>query len=472
MLKTIIEKELRDVIGSTKFAIGFGVCAVLILLSFYSGASSFLQSRAQYEAAVAENVRQMEGITNWLQLQQHRIFLKPQPITSLVTGVSNDIGRTIAMQGRGELTSEGSRFAEEPVLAVFRFLDLEFLFQVVLSLFAILLGYNAISGEKEQGTLKLSFANAVPKDTYILGKLIGSYIALVAPLVGAMLLGALVLPLMGVAMGGAEWVRLVLVMITGLLYFAAFLSLAILVSASTMRSADSFLILLVIWIGAVLVIPRASVQLAGRAVEVPSVDSQLVEKAKFSYQQFAEDRKAMNSFKPSGDLSDPMKAMGQFNKFMDSLADERQQRANDLAARLKEDRTNKQSEQQSLAFALARLSPASSLSLSLSALAGTSATLGDNFVNQAMEYQKAYAQFFREKTGVSPGGRMIMIRMTDDSIEKPKPVDPTELPQFVSTPEPLEKSIQAASFDMGLLALFTLLFAGGAYFKFLHYDVR
>jgi len=471
MLKTIIEKELRDIIGSTKFAIGFGVCAVLILLSFYSGASSYLQSRAQYEAAVAENVRQMEGITGWLQLQQHHIFLKPQPMASLVTGVSNDIGRTIAVQGRGELTAEGSRFAEEPVLAVFRFLDLEYLFQIVLSLFAILLGYDAISGEKEQGTLKLSFANAIPKDTYILGKLIGNFVALVVPLIGAMLLGALVLPLMGVSMGGAEWVRLGLVMVTGLLYFAAFLSLAILVSASTSRSADSFLILLVIWIGAVLVIPRASVQLAGRAVDVPSVDSQLVEKAKFASQQFAEDRKAMNSFKPTGNLSDPMKAMEQFNQFMDSLANDREQRANELAARLSEDRTNKQGEQKSLAFALARLSPSTSLSLSLSALAGTSATLGDNYVHQAMEYQKAYAQFFRDKTGVNPGGRMMMIRMNDDG-EKPKPVDPMELPQFDFTSEPLGKSIQAASFDMGLLALFTFLFAGGAYFKFLRYDVR
>ena len=43
------------------------------------------------------------------------------------------IGRTIEVQGRGSLRSEGSRFGEEPILAVFRFVDLEFTFQVVLS---------------------------------------------------------------------------------------------------------------------------------------------------------------------------------------------------------------------------------------------------------------------------------------------------------------------------------------------------
>jgi len=197
----------------------------------------------------------------------------------------------------------------------------------------------------------------------------------------------------------------------------------------------------------------------------------LVEKAKFSSQLFAEDAVAMNNFKPTAELSDPMKAMEQFNQFMDSLANDREKRSNELAARLAEDRTNKQREQGLLAFSFARLSPASSLSLSLSALAGTSAALGDNFVAQAMEYQKAYGQFFKEKTGVNPGGRMVMIRQVVGG-DKPQPIDPMELPQFDYTTEPLGKSVQAAAFDMGLLALFTLLFSGGAYFRFLRYDVR
>ena len=33
MLKALIEKEIRDIIGSTKFVISFSVCAVLILLN-------------------------------------------------------------------------------------------------------------------------------------------------------------------------------------------------------------------------------------------------------------------------------------------------------------------------------------------------------------------------------------------------------------------------------------------------------
>ncbi len=222
MLKVLIEKEIRDIIGSTKFAVIFGACAVLVLVSFYVGARTYQANQSQYEAAKAENLRQFEGLTDWFSVQQYRVFLPPQPLAALVSGVSNDIGRTTEIWGRGELSAQDSKFGDEPIYAVFRFLDLEFMFQIVLSLFAVLLGYDAISGEKERGTLKLSFANSVPHYKYILGKIIGSLAALAVPLLVALSIGCLILPVLGVPLSGDDWMRLALVIATGLLYFAAF----------------------------------------------------------------------------------------------------------------------------------------------------------------------------------------------------------------------------------------------------------
>ena len=67
-------------------------------------------------------------------------------------------------------------YSDDPILAVFRFLDLTFIIQVVLSLFAIVLTYDSISGEREQGTLRLTFANAVPRGVYLVAKLIGTWL--------------------------------------------------------------------------------------------------------------------------------------------------------------------------------------------------------------------------------------------------------------------------------------------------------
>ena len=293
MLRVIIEKEIRDQFGSAKFLLAFVVCAVLTILSFYLGASNYEVSRVQHEAALAENLRRLDGVTDWLMVRENRVFLPPQPLASLVTGVSNDIGRTTEVSGRGELAAHDSRYNEEPLFAVFRFLDLEFLFMVVLSLFAILLGYDAVSGEKERGTLRLALANAVPRSTFILGKVIGSFLSLSAGLLVAIIIGCLLLPVMGVPMAGGEWARLGLIVLCGLLYVGTFLTVSIFVSTVTHRSSGSFLISLVIWIVAVLIVPRASVLLAGRAVDVPSVDNIAAQKASYASGLWADFRTSM-----------------------------------------------------------------------------------------------------------------------------------------------------------------------------------
>lgn len=473
MLRVLIEKEIRDIIGSAKFAVIFGACAILILTSFYVGARTFQSNRAQYEAAKAENLRQFEGMTDWFNVQQFRIFLPPQPLASLVGGVSNDIGRTTEVWGRGELSAEDSKFGDEPIYAVFRFLDLEFMFQVVLSLFAVLLGYDAISGEKERGTLKLSFANAIPRARYILGKIIGSLIALAVPLIAALGIGCLLLPLLGISLSADDWVRLILIIFTGLLYFAAFLSLSIFVSARTERSSHSFLVLLVVWILCVLIVPRASVLLAGRAVDVPSVDELAAQKARFQQQQWQEDRASWGNFKPS-QTGDPSSALDELNRFMEEQADIRDKKMQELTDRLNEQRINKQIEQQRLAFGLARISPAAALSLGVTNLAGTSIELKDHYSDEAKTYQSEYARFMKEKTGTTPGGRAFMFRMKieDGDDTKPEPINPKELPQFEYRQPDLAQSISTAALDMGLLAFFNLLFFVGAFVSFLRYDVR
>jgi ABC-type transport system involved in multi-copper enzyme maturation permease subunit len=473
MLWTIVQKEARDLLSTAKFATTFGVSAVLILLAFYVGAQNHKLAVAQHEASQAENLRQMEGITDWFALEQHRIFLPPSPLEALVTGVSNDIGRTAEVKARGEIIAEDSRYNEDPIFAVFRFLDLTFIFQVVLSLFAILLGYDAICGEKERGTLRLTFANAVPRATYVLGKLIGSFGTLALSLVVAMSLGCLLLPALGVYLNGAEWLRLGIIILAGLLYFGAFLALSVFVSSLTHRTSSAFLLLLVIWIGAALIVPRASVLLAGRAVDVPSVDEVSAQKATYGRQLWKEFREGMKAFSTPDDVEkDNIEAvLAAFNKFQDSLTAERNEKMGEFNRRLNEDRSNRQRVQERLAFNFARVSPTASLSLATAALAGTSLELKNRFYDEANAYRTSFNDFLKEKTGVDMSGRMIMWKVNDDG-EEPEPIDPHEIPAFRFRNASLAESVSAALPDMGILAILNLFLFGGAFIAFLRYDVR
>jgi hypothetical protein len=468
MRNIVLWKQIREIVGSTAFAVTFGVCSLLILLAFYTGAAGYAVDVERHEAAKRENLKQLEGVTDWLSVRNHRIFLPPQPLASLVAGVANDIGRTTPVRGQGDAEQVDSRYGDEPIFAVFRFLDLEFIFRIVLSLFAILFAYDAVSGEKERGTLALSFANPVRRHEYIIGKLLGSFVALAVPLLIPILLGVLLLPLLGVPLGADEWARLALIVLTGLLYLAVFLTLSVAVSTMTARSSHSFLILLVVWVMSVAVIPGTAVLVAGRAVDVLSVDEIGARKAEYNRQLFAEERKRMAGFSSS---ADPRTAMSQFQKFMGEIAEERKKEMAEFSARLDEERANRQAVQEGVALGLARVSPSATFSLAAGSLAGTSLALKDHYRQAARAYQETYAKFVMGKTGVNLGGGMVF-RMIEEDGQQPKPVDAADLPPFIYEPRRLRDVLPAALADMGLLALTAMALFAASVAAFNRYDLR
>ncbi len=472
MIRHIIEKELKDAIASTKFAVTFGVCSILILLSFYVGGRNCQIAREEYEAAQRGEMKTFEGITDWKEVRDHSVFMPPRPIASLVMGISNDVGRDASVRAGTQIDPQDSRYGEEPVYAVFRFLDLEFIFQIVLSLFAILFAYDAVNGEKERGTLRLTFANAIPRSTYILGKMAGSFLALAIPLLVPMLTGGLILVVMKVPLQASDWVRLGLIIIAGYLYFGAFLAISLFLSSRTANSSTSFMLGLVVWIFSVMIVPRAAVLLAGRAVDVPSVDEVYSQRSRYSASLWQEDRRAMSGYQaPIG--MPPQKVLESFQSFMQGLSATRDRKVRDFARQLNEDRQNKQLVQERLAFGLARLSPSATFSLAAMTLSGTGVHLKDEFTRAAQRYQQVFAEFLKEKTGETPSGGMIFRISTDSASSAARvPINAAEIPSFVFEQPPIGTILGTAAVDFGILALFNIIFFAGAFVSFLRYDVR
>jgi len=139
---------------------------------------------------------------------------------------------------------------------------------------------------------------------------------------------------------------------------------------------------------------------------------------------------------------------------------------------LNEQRFNAQQVQERLAFNIARISPAASLTLATSRLAGTSLDLKDRFHRDATAYRQSFNAFMKEKTGMNVGGRMIMWKTTEEGEEPPEPIDPTELPGFQPHAVPLGDVVEASMVDIGLLGLFNILFFAGAFLGFMRYDLR
>ncbi|MBN1938016.1 MAG: ABC transporter permease subunit, partial [Candidatus Aminicenantes bacterium] len=274
MLKDIIKKEIVETITSPKFVFTFLLCAVLILLSVYTGITSYSAEQKEYNAAVALNKKNLESQTSYQALAGlgTKINRPPQVLSSISSGIDEAVGRVASVNIAYDPNLVDSKYSSNPVFSVFGALDLTFIVKIVLSLFAILFTYDAIVGEKERGTLKLTLSNKVPRDRLILGKVIGGYISLLIPLIIPLILSMLMLMVFpGIHLTGADWGRLLLMFLIFFLYLSVFFTLGLLVSARTNKSSTSFLVLLFIWVVFVTIIPKVSVLAASQIKPIPSV---------------------------------------------------------------------------------------------------------------------------------------------------------------------------------------------------------
>jgi hypothetical protein len=153
MLRDIIKKEILDNITSPKFVFTFLLCAVLILLSVYTGVANYGAEKKEFTAAVALNKKNMENQPNYTSLAGIGIKVNkpPQVLGTVVNGVEEAVGRVAPVNIAADPNLVDSKYGSNPVFAVFGALDLMFIVKIVLSLFAILFTYDTIVARRRKG---------------------------------------------------------------------------------------------------------------------------------------------------------------------------------------------------------------------------------------------------------------------------------------------------------------------------------
>ena len=489
MLRVLIEKECKAILLSPRFLGTFLVASALILLSIVVGVREYRAFESAQVAGAQLLAEEQAQATSWLGFP-NRVFRDPDPMQIFASGVHNDIGRLSTVAAMSEVKLRQSIYSDDPILAVFRFLDLTFIIQVVLSLFAILLTYDAISGEREEGTLQLAFANAVPRAHYLIAKFVGTWLGLTLPLLVPLLLGLLLVLLLGVPFDSGHWTRFGMLMLAGGLYFTFFIALGLAVSTLTRRSSTSFLVLLVSWILLVLVIPRAGVMAAVEMVPVPSVSQIDSQKEGFERREWEEYRREL--FTSWRDRQAEIDAVPQEER--DDFEDEQtwgwmekddekrqavQQRIAENSRRLNEELRAMRGKQHRLGLSLSRISPASAFQLVALEVAGTGLGLQQRYYESIEEYRDSFSRFVEEQ-----GGNNFTMRMghvgddeeeDDDGgnlLDQGKPLDLRGMPRYQAPRLTAREVIAPTIPDLGLLvALMGMCFAV-AFTAFLRYDVR
>ncbi|MBC8228996.1 ABC transporter permease subunit [bacterium] len=172
---------------------------------------------------------------------------------------------------RLRLASSSETSSEALLLPGFTFIDFTFVVRVLLSLLAIFLSYNLISGEKEAGTLRLTISNSVKRSTLLLGKSCAGVLSLMIPLAIGFLLTMLIMELsFQVHLRTEEHLRAWLIFGVSALYLIAFFLAGLLFSTLTKRSSETLLWLLIFYICLVVIVPNAGISLTKRLLPFPS----------------------------------------------------------------------------------------------------------------------------------------------------------------------------------------------------------
>ncbi len=488
MLSTLITHELKNIFFSPKFTITFAVVSVLLLLSVVVGIDQYTNASRQYETTTQLVQQEMREARGWMGLN-NKILRMPDPMQIFVSGVNNDIGRISAVNSFNGIKLMHSTYSDDPIYAVFRFVDFSFIVTVVFSLLAILFTYDSINGESERGTLQLTFSNAVPRTRYIIGKFIGSWFGLVIPLLIPMLLSLLIMLLWNVAMTGDDWLKLTTLYGATLLYLTFFIALGIFLSTMTKRSSTSFLFSLVIWVCLVFIVPRAGATIAGQIITVPTVAEAEGQRETFSkdrwsqYENVMQEKWKQRNAPTEGMSKEEREAfreehMWQWMEEDDKDRKDVQKDIDEYSAKVNEDLRNKKAEQERFALLLSRFSPSSAFQLAAMNLAGTDIALKQRYEDALNTYRLVFTAYKDKKQKENGGIGGIRITMDSDTGVKIDTgrekgvLDTSDMPRFEHPLHTFRDAVTPAIIDFGLLGIFSLGAFAGAFVRFLRYDVR
>ena len=480
MLKTIIKKELLENIFSYRFPLFALICVVLIPLGIYVNnldhnkriKDYYEQVRLAKEAVSSITLRDVMAGTVSI-----KGFRPPALLSVLTQGLESTLPRFYEFTQDGYRQGESSS-GDESILSVQGKIDFVFLMQMVISLIGLLFASDTIAGEKESGTLRAMLANRLPKDTVLIGKISGGYLALWIPLTVAFLMGVMLLLLESFPLfEGDTPARLFAVFLSMSVFMLIYYSIGTMISTSSSKSRTALIAILLIWTSFQMIIPKLSDMLAAIAQPVRTETEASLEKSLLAKSIDTETAKELGrqydgifSTGRSDAADDP--ASPQRQKW-DDVKNDIEQRARERKlqqiGRIDETYQQQKQRQRNLAVNLSLISPSAAFARFIADICGTGEVGRMKYIEAVKAHQKALDNELFSKVKrtvmIHPGGGTTMAFSA-------QPVDFKKLPIFSIVPSSLAEALKANWRSLVSLAFWLVVPFAAAYVRFRNYDVR
>jgi len=421
------------------------------------------------------------------------IYRPPSVLAVFSEGLTKQLGNSATIEY--DKVPEVTGAAANHYLSIFSVFDASLIFKIVIGVLALLLAYDAVSGEREQGTLRLMLSNDAARYQVLLGKLLAGLLVLIVAVTIAFALGLVILlcfPM--VDLTGSDWIRVGLMYLASLVFIATMYNLGLLFSCVARRSALSLVLALFVWVIFVVVIPNGSVYLATQIRPVETEDkineqiAALQREAQIEFNRELErsGRSYMSGYDEVSDASGGGFGHGYLrsatetvihNELIDcSISVPINIRYADKYAEVEYGYLRGLIGQTGLANNISRSSPICLYENVMSALAGTDMAGFRHFIDAVKMYRKDIIEYMRSRTGNFSSPTFFTPCTKEEIKTRPRtddapPLDLRDLPRF-SYKTDMAATLRRVVPDLTLLVLGNVLFFAAAFAAFLGYDVR
>jgi len=274
MTGILVRKTFASHLTTLRFLVGAAVTSLLFVAVAVVQLSDYdarLQSAGEFEARQQDF---LDGITAWSMVRTV-LVMPPSETAFMAKGItSSEPNLMYISAGRPASLLEMQYYnASNPLLDFLPDADVTQVAALLISLLAIILTYDLISGARERGMLRMLMATGMGRNSILLGLALGSAATLLLTVVLSI---GCVLALLALARS-VPILRILpqLSMLTGeiLIYGFVFIAVGLLCSCLSSRSNISLLISLLIWLVLVIVLPAMSRQVVTKLDPLPSTES-------------------------------------------------------------------------------------------------------------------------------------------------------------------------------------------------------
>jgi len=472
MVRQILRKEILENLLSLRFILSLLLAISLFAASGFVFVKRYEKQSQDYWKKINENLTSLSEQSKQLyQLAFYKqgIYKAPRPLTFCVEGFEKSLPDCIRFDAftsdLPEVRGQGNF-----VLPHFSDIDWVFIISLILSFVALVFTYDSICGEKEAGTLSLMLAGTVPRYAVLLGKYSAAMLTLGIPLcLGLFVSLIIVISSKEIVISPGEWLKIFTVVLLSFLCLSSFVLLGMFVSSRTAHSANSMVILLLVWVGLVILMPslgRIASDLSSRNTTQVELHRKLDEASK----QISDDADKFgeNASSMATDLKSPMNNPPAHARYVTAQMNAKNQ--------VLDEHHREMLAQVSTGRNLACLSPVVIYQRASEAIAGTGINHCVDLRRQIERYQDDLKQYMRGEDAKDPDSLHLIFPEEQCARSwktiSHKPVDFATVPKFQERDLALGQSLKLAIWDIGLLVLFNLVLFAAAFVSFLRYDVR